>query len=168
MKQYDHSDLNEDEKKAKGIETETEAEERAKKPKPVKAKKLKAEKKAAKPAKSKKPKAEKIAKPKKPKAEKKTSERSYVRHEGTKEDPFTGQKAPKRGLEREQLNAKEKEVLTAVNRAKEVSLADLAERCMPSNISKAKRNSWTRNALRRLVREKFIKHAGRGMYKAVA
>ena len=125
-----------------------------------KAAKPKAEKKAAKPKKEKAPKAKKAAKPKK------ETKRAYRRHEGTEEDPFTGQSAPRRKLEKEDLNDKEKAVLTAVNRAKEITLEALAGRTQPSNISAAKRNSWTRNALRRLVREKFVKKAGRGLYRA--
>jgi hypothetical protein len=149
----DHSEHTDEEKASKGIETEAEAMERAQKTEKPKKKNLA------------KPKAEKKLKAK---AGKKDSDRPYVYHKGTKDDPKTGQSAPKTGkVERDKLNEKEREVLTALRRSgQKLSIAELSERVLSQNNIKAHGTSHVRNSLRRLVREGFVKKPERGAYKA--
>lgn len=123
--------------------------------KPKKTAKPKAPKSAKKAAK---PKAPKTAKPKTPKSAKKAAKPKEA------DRVPTGQGAKKIGIDEEKLNTKEKAVLSAVRRAGEIELTELAARSFP-NKSKKQGNSWTRNALRRLVREKFVKKSDRGTYK---
>lgn len=160
---HDHSDLTEEEKKRKGIETEEETAARLAVQSIKSAKKPKKEKKV-KMSKPSKPKAVKEKKAPKPKE----SERSYTRHKGTKDDPLTGQSAPKLGnLDSRPLNEKEKAIMTALNRSgSELSIATLAERVLSANNVKEHGTSHVRNSLRRLVRERLVKKTGKGTYKA--
>jgi hypothetical protein len=150
----DHSEHTDEEKTSKGIETEAKAMERVQKTEKPKKKNLT------------KPKAEK--KPAKVKAGKKDGDRPYVYHKGTKDDPKTGQSAPKTGkVEQDKLNEKEREVLTALRRSgQKLSIGELSERVLSANNIKAHGTSHVRNSLRRLVREGFVKKPERGTYKA--
>ena len=167
-KTFDHSDLTEEEKKRKGIETEEETAARLAVQSIKSAKKPKKEKKAkmSKPSKPSKPKAS--SKEKKQPKPKKESERAYTRHKGTKDDPLTGQSAPKLGnLDVRPLNEKEKAIMTALKRSgSELSIATLAERVLSQNNVKEHGTSHVRNSLRRLVRERLVKKTGKGTYKA--
>lgn len=64
------------------------------------------------------------------------------------------------------LNANEQAVLLAAHaNGGELPLGALAVAAFPE-LDTAKANSWTRNALRRLVRSGFIRHAQTGTYAA--
>ena len=160
-KTFDHSDLTEEEKKRKGIETEEETAARLAVQSIKSKQKPKKEKKMSKPSKPKAVKEKKAPKPKE-------SERAYTRHKGTKDDPLTGQSAPKLGnLDVRPLNEKEKAIMTALNRSgSELSIATLAERVLSQNNLKEHGTSHVRNSLRRLVRERLVKKTGKGTYKA--
>lgn len=176
---FDHSELTEDQKKSRGIETESEKEARVSKTKTMKAETKSAKKKSApkagKPAAKKgaaKPKAtekKKVSKPAKPKAEKKPAkpkkEKVELNAAGEPRqkapfDPETsrGQKGPKKKIEQDDLNDNERAALTAIRRAKSIDLATLADRAFPKSIGAKKQNSRARNALRRLVRCGFVKN----------
>ncbi len=155
--------------------TEVAAAKKAEKPKKPRKPKPKTEGEATPKAPAAKPKAKKPAKPKaeKPKAEKKPKAAAKAKPKKPKkpakeEEPKTsyGQSGPKLELAKDDLNEKESAVLTTIRRAKgEISLAEVVERVGFKPAKKA--NSWTRNSLRRLVRARLVKKAGRGLYKAI-
>lgn len=80
-----------------------------------------------------------------------------------------GQSGPKLTLGYVNLTIKERVVLDRIVEAAElgqaITLSALAERCF-KGISKAKRNSWVRNQLRRLVRAGFVDPVAPGLYQA--
>lgn len=102
-------------------------------------------------------KAAKAVKPKEPK-EKKTA-------------PHSGQSGPAlEGLEYEKLNANEKKLIdklaaesTEANAV--LTIEDLAKVFSRSATDTKQANSWTRNALRRLIRGNFVTKVERGSYK---
>lgn len=172
----DHSDKTEDEKQAKGIETETEKEARvAKQEEEKKAKKSAKPKTKKAKAKPKKAAAKKGAKKATKKPAKKISKadaplglnKAGEPRQKAEFDPDTtmGQRGPKIKEDDFEPNDNESAVLSAVRRAGKIVLSDLAERAFPKN---KKANSWTRNALRRLIRARVVKKVGRGEYEKVA
>ena len=90
-----------------------------------------------------------------------------------KKAPSSGQSGPSLdGLEYEKLNANEKKLVDKLASESEssganatLSIEDLAKVFARSASDTKQANSWTRNALRRLVRGNFVSKVERGSYR---
>jgi hypothetical protein len=82
--------------------------------------------------------------------------------------PTTGQSGPEIELDVEDLNRKERKVVEFLADAtKAKTLAEMASACFPHE-PKARRNSWVRNSLRRLVCAGLVDRVTAGCYRATA
>jgi len=119
--------------------------------------------------KARKPKVAKVAKAPKaakvPKAKK--AAKAKPAKDGEKKKPHTGQSgAAIEDLEYGALNAREKKVVEKLHAEdKNLTIEELSKAFARSAKDEKQANSWTRNALRRLVRGNLVSKIERGVYK---